>query len=65
MVGTNVKAHNPYQEIGDYLNFDVSPNDNNNYYVNGDIDILSYGKEKRRQFPKLSSIVKQIYAISA
>ena len=42
MVGTNVKAYNPYQEIDDYLNSDVSSDDNNNDYVDGDIDVLSY-----------------------
>ena len=63
MVGTNVEGHNPYQEIDDYLNSDVSSDDNNNYYVDGDIDVLSHWKEKQRQFPRLSSIAKQIYAI--
>ena len=58
MVDANVKAHNPYQEIDDYLNSDVSSDDNNNYYVDGDIDVLSYWKEKRRQFPRLLNIAK-------
>ena len=65
IAGTNAKAQNPYQEIDDYLNSDVSSDDNNSYYVDGDIDVLSYWKQKRRQFPGLSSIAKQIYAIPA
>ncbi|CAF1542534.1 unnamed protein product [Adineta ricciae] len=64
-ISPNAKAPNPHQEIDDYLNLDHSDDYNGKYYEDGDIDILSYWKEKQQQFPTLSNIAKQICAIPA
>ncbi|CAF1551253.1 unnamed protein product, partial [Adineta ricciae] len=44
-----VKPPNQYQEIDDYLN--ISDNYNYVYHENDDIDVLSYWKEKKINFP--------------
>ena len=64
-VSTNVKPSNPHQEIDDYLNSDLSYNYNGNYHEDGDIDVLLYWREKQHQFPSLSNIARQIFAIPA
>ncbi len=65
IVNPNAKPPNPYQEIDDYLNSDLSYNYKGNYYEDRDIDILLYWKEKQHQFPILSNIAKQVCAIPA
>ena len=58
MISVNVKLHNSYQEIDNYLNSDLS-SDCRKYYVDDDIDVLSYRREKRHQFLRLQNIAKQ------
>jgi hypothetical protein len=62
---TNAKAPNPYQEFDNYLNFEFSGNYYDNHNEDGDIGVFSYWREKHNQFPILSIIAEQIYAISA
>jgi hypothetical protein len=64
-INTNVKVPNPYQEIDNYLNSDFCFNNHDDDYEDGDVDVLAYWKEKQNQFPTLSSLAKQVYAIPA
>lgn len=61
----SVETRNPHQQIDDYLNSEFSNNQDDIYSQDGDIDVLSYWREKQKQFPVLSCIAKQIFAIPA
>ncbi|CAF2003862.1 unnamed protein product [Rotaria magnacalcarata] len=64
-VDSTMEIVNPHQEIDVYLNSEFCCNHDGNGFEDGDIDILSYWREKQNQFPILSFIAKQIYMIPA
>jgi hypothetical protein len=53
------------QEINDYLTSELPSNYNDDFNEGYDIDVLLYWKGKQYQFPVLSSLAKDIYAIPA
>ncbi|CAF2233558.1 unnamed protein product [Rotaria magnacalcarata] len=64
-VDSTMEAINPHQEIDVYLNSEFCCNHDGNGFEDGDIDILSYWREKQNQFSILSFIAKQIHMIPA
>jgi hypothetical protein len=65
MVNTNIKAPNPHQEIDDYLNSELCYDHHVNFYEDGEVDVLTYWREKQNIFPVLSSLAKEVCAIPA
>ena len=62
---TNAKCPNPHPEIDDYLNCEVPDDYSICHSGDGDIDILAHWKENQSQYPGLSLLAKQVYAIPA